>query len=196
LKPWILSLFLSILLFSCHKKAVNHAQPDIKTEIDKWKKQLLLNGEIGTPCDFDNQVDWAKQNPEVFYGLPDTVLSKEFDVNNDNINDVLLYFPAGDCCSCTMGLNEVSDFVKLIYSNETGVLENDNLGHRIESKIAGEFYSLTNTQVVKVSFSITDFNRKISGTYHLWTPDNPDCCPGVEGKFTYSPFTYEINITH
>lgn len=191
----ILSLFVCILLFSCQKKSDNHAQPGIKTEIDKWKKQLLLNGEIGTPCDFNNQEAWSKQNPEVFYGLPDTVFSKVYDINNDNKPDILLYFPAGDCCSCTMGLNQASDFVKLIYSDGSGMLENDNLGHKIETKIEGEYYTLTNTAAVKVIFSITDFNKSISGTFHLWTSADPECCPGVEGKFTYSPFTYEINIT-
>lgn len=67
-------LILLILSFnSCHQKKTTSAQPDAKAEIAKWKKELLLNGEIGTPCDFSNQDEWAKRNPEVFYGFPDSI---------------------------------------------------------------------------------------------------------------------------
>jgi len=117
-----------------------------------------------------------------------------FDVNIDKINDVLLYFPAGDCCSCSMGMNNGSDFVKLIYSNGTDFLENDNLRGKIESKIESEFYSKTNTDVGKVIFSITDFNTEITGTYQLWTLIDPDCCPSVEGSFKYNLFSFKIEI--
>lgn len=190
----ILFLFLIILLFSCHKRAENPAQPDSKAEMRKWKEQLLLNGEIGTPCDANNQEKWAINNPEVFYGLPDSIRCNVFDVNDDSINDLLLYFPAGDCCSCTIGINEGSDFVKLIYSHGSDFIENDNLQGKIETKIKSEFYIQTNTEAGKAIFSITGFNKKITGTYQLWTLEDPDCCAGTKGTFTYDPFTLTIEL--
>lgn len=194
MKIRIILAILIIAFNSCQQKEERSTKPDVKAEIEKWKKELLLNGEIGKPCNSDNQEEWAKNNPEVFYGLPDSINSKLFDVNNDKINDVLLYFPAGDCCSCTMGMNEGSDFVKLIYSNGSDFLENDNLQKKIESKIEGEFYSQTNTDVENVIFSITDFKSEITGNYKLWTKEDPDCCNSIEGTFQYNPFTWKIEL--
>jgi hypothetical protein len=198
MKSNILLVFLMAFVFYCHRLTDQNATNDInqfvKIETEKWKKELLLNGEIGMPCDPNNQEEWAKNNPDVFYGLPDSINIKLFDVNNDKINDVLLYFPAGDCCSCTIGVNEASDFVKLIYSDGPNFLENNNLQKKIESKIEGEFYSQTNTDVEKVIFSITDFKSEITGNYKLWTLEDPDCCAGFEGTFKYNPFTWKMEL--
>ena len=194
MKTLIITILLILSFSSCRQTETNSTKTDVKAEIEKWKKQLLLNGEIGTPCDFNRQEEWAQKNPGVFYGLPDSVYSKVYDVNDDKINDMLLYFPAGDCCSCSMGINEGSDFVKLIYSNGSGFIENDNLRGKIESKIKEEFYSLTHTDVGSAIFSIRDFNKEITGTYKLWTSEDPDCCAGVEGTFKYNPFTFQMEI--
>lgn len=165
----------------------------MKAEIVKWKKQLLLNGEIGTPCDFEHKDGWFKRNPEAFYGLPDTVCFKLTDANNDQRKDLLLYFPAGDACS---GSNEHgSDFVRLIYSNGNETFTNDNLRAKISAKIEEKYYEQTSTNVHRAIFSIKDFNSEISGTYQLWTEEDPDCCASVEGTFRYNPFTFQIGIT-
>ncbi|MDD5150650.1 MAG: hypothetical protein PHC28_09225 [Flavobacterium sp.] len=181
-------------IISCQKKEEN--KPNIKIEIEKWKKELVVNGEVGKPCQ-ENVDKWSAANPERYYGLPkDSIKTRSFDANNDKINDVLLYFPAGDCCGCSVGVNEVSDFLKLIYSDGSEFLSNDNLRDKIASKIETEFYSQTNTDVERAIFSVTDFNKDISGTYKLWTLEDPDCCASVEGTFKYNPFTFKIEITH
>ncbi|HRA72452.1 MAG TPA: hypothetical protein PLB11_06470, partial [Flavobacterium sp.] len=164
-----IALVAFVFLFSCQQKE-NKSNPDqqLKNETQLWKKQLVLNGEVGNPCQ-ENVDKWSTQNPERFYGLPtDSIQSKSFDANNDKINDVLLYFPAGDCCSCAAGMNEGSDFLKLIYSNGKDFLSNDNLREKIALKIENEFYTQTNTDVERAIFSVTDFNTAISGTYQLW----------------------------
>lgn len=168
----------------------------VTTNIENWKKQLLLNGEVGLPCQ-DSIEKWEAQFPERFYGLPkEPIHYKVFDANKDKINDVLLYFPAGNCCSCAIGMNEASDYLKLIYSNENNFLSNDNLREKIASKIENEFYHQTNTDVERAVFSITNFNTEIEGTYQLWTLEDPDCCASIEGTFKYNPFTFKIEITH
>jgi hypothetical protein len=194
MKIKIVFILLGISFNSCHENGITSKNPDLITEIAKWKRQLLLNGEIGMPCDFTNQEEWAKKNPEVFYGLPDSVNLKVFDVNNDKINDILLYFPAGDCCTCSIGMNERSYFVKLIYSDGNDFLTDENLRTEIEQKIENRFYEQTNTDVQRVVFTITDFNAEISGTYQLWTLEDPDCCAGYLGTFKYNPFTWKIEI--
>jgi hypothetical protein len=191
-----IALFALIFLFSCQQKE-NKPNPDefLKNQIHLWKKQLVLNGEVGNHCQ-DDVDKWSIENPERFYGLPKKVSSKTADVNNDKINDVLLYFPAGDCCSCSIGVNEGSDFLKLIYSNGNEFLSNDNLREKIAIKIENEFYSQTNTDVERAIFSVTNFDTEISGTYQLWTLEDPSCCASIVGTFKYNPFTFKIQITH
>ena len=189
-------LLLVISLCSCQPKEAAPTKPDAKVEIAKWKRQLFLNREVGTPCDSTNPEGWAQKNPEVYYGFPDSIHSKVFDENNDKINDILLYFPAGDCCSCSIGMNEGSDFVKLIYSDGKDFLTNDHLRTKIEQKIEDKFYEQTNTDVQRVVFTITDFSTDITGTYQLWTLEDPDCCAGIIGTFKYNPFSCQIEIVH
>lgn len=187
-----------ILLSSCQQKETitkPNSEEFLKSQIESWKKQLYINGEVGKPCQ-GNVDKWAAENPERYYGLPKKVFSKTSDVNYDKINDVLLYFPAGDCCSCSIGISEASDYLKLIYSNGNEFLSNDNLREKIASKIESEYYAQTNTDVERSVFSVTDFKKEISGTYKLWTLEDPDCCPSVEGIFTYNPFTFKIQITY
>lgn len=195
MKSKIIVIVLIFLAISCQQKGEKITKPDVKIEIENWKKELVVNGEVGNPCQ-DNVDKWSAENPDRFYGLPKAIISKSFDANNDKINDVLLYFPAGDCCSCSIGINEASDYLKLIYSNGDEFLSNDNLREKIASKIETEFYSQANTDVERAIFSITDFKQGISGYYKLWTLEDPDCCASVEGTFKYNPFTFKIEITH
>ena len=194
-----IALLCLILMISCQQKETilkPNSDDLVKSQIESWKKELLINGEVGKPCQDDIE-KWSAENPERYYGLPnDSIKSKSFDVNNDKIKDVLLYFPAGDCCSCAIGINEASDYLKLIYSNGNEFLTNDNLREKIASKIENEFYAQTNTDVERAIFSVTDFNKEISGTYKLWTLEDPDCCASVEGTFNYNPFTFKIQITY
>lgn len=181
-------------MVSCLQKEPIQAE-FVEHQIENWKQQLLLNGEVGQPCT-GNTEKWSSDNPERFYGLPkDSIKSKFFDANNDKIDDLLLYFPAGDCCGCDIGMNQASDYLKLIYSNGKEFLSNDNLREKIAIEIESEFAFQTNTDAKRAVFSVTNFNKDISGTYQLWTLEDPDCCPSIEGTFKYNPFTFRIVIT-
>lgn len=193
----IIVLFSFVFLFSCYQKVEKPKKNEFLVhQIENWKKQLITNGEIGKPCQ-SNVERWSTDNPDLFYGLPkDSIKAKFFDINKDEINDVLLYFPAGDCCNCSVGINEASDFLKLIYSNGNEFIENTNLREKIALKIENEFYQQTNTDVERAVFFIKDFNTNISGNYKLWTLEDPDCCASIEGTFKYNPVTFKIEISH
>jgi hypothetical protein len=198
MKSNFLLVFLIAFVFYCHQPAAQKAKNDsgefVKNEIEKWKKELLISGEVGSPC-LDNIDKWSAQNPDRFYGLPkEPIKTKTFDANNDKVDDILLYFPAGDCCSCSVGMNEGSDFLKLIYSDGTEFLSNDHLREKIAAKIEGEYFAQTNTDVEHAIFSVTNFDTEISGTFKLWTLEDPDCCASVEGTFKYDPFTWKIEL--
>ncbi len=184
----------TVFMVSCQQKGTPpDPQHFVNSQIDTWKKELIINGEVGTPCEED-YMKWIAKNPEGYYGLPSSINVKIFDANKDKVNDLLLFFPAGN--ACTGGHEEGSDFVKLIYSNGNDFLSNSNLRDKIASKIGQEYYAQTNTDVERAIFSIKEFNSDISGTYQLWTLEDSDCCASVEGSFKYNPFTFKIEITH
>ncbi len=180
---------------SCYQQSGENGKIDIKQfslkETEKWRKELLLNGEVGTPCEED-YMKWNTKNSESYYGLPAEISSKTYDINGDGKDDILLFFHAGE--SCTGGHEEGSDFVSLIYSSDREYLYNKNLRSKIESKIQYEFRIKTDTFARRAIFSINDFNRAISGDFQLWTDDDPDCCASHEGTFIYNPLTWKIEL--
>ena len=94
---------------------------DFKIEIEKWKKELISNGEVGNPCIEDD--DWEKQqkeNPKANFGLLE-IESSESDFNSVGIKDGLLYFPAETCVG---GNGTDSDFGMLVYSKNGQLLMN------------------------------------------------------------------------
>lgn len=190
----VIFLFPLLVLFACHQKTDEMGSPQVKTEIEKWKKQLLLNGEIGTPCE-DDQMKWTTENPEGFYGLPEKEIeSIVVDANHDGHKDLLLYFPAGDACT---GSNEQgSDFLKLIYSDGNDYVENDNLRAKMEEKIKLNFFEKTTVAARRAIFFVSKFSNSISGKYLVWTDSDPDCCAGYEGEFNYNPFTWTMQINY
>lgn len=192
----ILSIvFIAGVIISCHQQPRQNGIGNInqfsKNETKKWKKELLLNGDVGTPCEED-YMKWNAKNPESYYGLPVEISSKSYDINGDGKEDILLFFPSGE--SCTGGHEEGSDFVALIYSDGNDYLDNKNLRAKIENKIQEEFKLQTDTFASRAIFSITDFKQQISGSFRLWTDEDPDCCAGYEGTFRYNPFTWKIGI--
>lgn len=188
-------VFIAGVIISCQhqprQNGIGNIKQFSKAETERWKKELLLNGDIGTPCEED-YMKWNAENPESYYGLPPEISSRIFDINGDGKDDLLLFFPAGE--SCTGGHEEGSDFVALIYSDGNDYLENKNLRAKIEQKIQEEFHIQTDTFARRAIFSITDFKQQISGTFQLWTDQDPDCCAGYEGTFRYNPFTWKIGI--
>lgn len=190
----ILVLSIIATLFSCKKNnevALPTQAELVKTEIENWKNELLINGEIGQQCQTDTET-WIAKNPECYYGLPNQINHKIFDANNDKIQDYLLYFPAGNCC--TGGHEEGSDFVKLVCSNGKNFLNNSNLREKIALKIEDAYFRQTDNDVQRAIFTITNFDTEITGNYQLWTLEDPDCCFSNEGNFKYNPFTFKIEI--
>ena len=163
-----------------------------RTEISKWRRELLANGEVGNPCDSD-ATKWISRNPESYYGLPDTIQFQFSDNNGDGKNDLLLYFEAGE--SCTGGHQEGADFLTYLYSSGADYLRNDHLRTEIASKIGETYFQQTGKESGRVIFFVSGFEKVIKGTYRLWQADDPDCCASVEGNFTYNPSRWEIIIT-
>lgn len=194
-KLFTLLIFGPLCLLSCHHPVSQHKDPDnvqyVRDAAERWKRELLVNGDVGTPCEED-EMKWIEKNPESYYGLPAEISSKQFDINQDGKEDLLLFFPAGE--SCTGGHQEGSDFVALIYSNGHEYLENLNLRAKIEQKLQDEFHLQTDTFARRAIFSIIDFKQQISGTFQLWTEEDPDCCASHQGIFKYNPLTWKIEI--
>lgn len=190
-----LLVFLMAFVFYCHQPSGQNAKNDsvrfVKNETEKWKKDLLISGEVGGPCG-DEYMKWNEKYPESYYGLPDTIHSKIVDMNGDGKDDILLYFQAGE--ACTGGHEEGSDFLKLIYSNGNEYLQNNYLRAKIEKGINYQFDCETGLFSRRAIFSITDIDKQISGTFRVWTSDDPDCCASYDGTFKYNPFTWKMEL--
>ena len=195
MKSISLTVLLAALLFSCRRPTDQNATNDInqfvKIETEKWKKELLISGEVGGPCEED-YMKWNEKYPESYYGLPDTIQFKTVDMNGDGKNDVLLYFPAGE--ACTGGHEEGSDFLKLIYSSGDEYLQNNYLREKIEKAIRYQSDLQSGLFSRRAIFSITNIDKQITGTFQMWTDDDPDCCASYEGTFKYNPFTWKIEL--
>jgi len=195
MKSNILLVFLVALIIYCHhltsQDKTNELKQLAKTEIEKWKKELLISGEVGGPCEED-YMKWNEKYPESYYGLPDTIQSKIVDMNGDGKDDILLYFPAGE--ACTGGHEEGSDFLKLIYSSGNEYLQNNYLRAKIEKGIRYQSDYQTRLFSKRAIFSITDMDKQISGTFQVWIDDDPDCCAGYQGTFEYNPFTWKMEL--
>lgn len=195
MKSISLTVLLAALLFSCRRptdqNATNNINQLVKAETEKWKKELLISGEVGGPCEED-YMKWNEKYPESYYGLPDTIHSKIIDMNGDGKNDILLYFPAGE--ACTGGHEEGSDFLKLIYSSGDEYLQNNYLREKIEKAIRYQSDLQSGLFSRRAIFSITNIDKQITGTFQMWTDDDPDCCASYEGTFKYNPFTWKIEL--
>lgn len=184
-------IILVFFTISCSKSQEKGSLLDIETE--KWKKELLFNGEVGPPCSED-YVKWGEDNPDVYYGLPKKIDHKTSDFNNDGKDDFLLYFHAGD--PCNGGNGNGSDFSKLIYSEGENYLYNNNLTHKIEQLIKQEFQNKTNSYSnINTIIFISDFDKEISGDYILWTENDAHCCPSYSGKYKYNLLTRTIEMS-
>ena len=195
MKSNILLVLLIVIVLYCHQPNQQDKMRDInqfvKSEIEKWKKELLISGDVGGPCE-DDYVKWNEKYPESYYGLPDTIQFKTVDMNDDGKDDILLYFPAGE--ACTGGHEEGSDFLKLIYSSKNEYLQNNDLRATIEKEIRFLSDRQTGAFSRRAIFSVTNIDKQIIGTFQVWTDDDPDCCAGYEGTFEYNPFKWKMEL--
>ena len=184
-------LIIPFILTSCSKgQSTNNL---IEKETEKWKKELLINGEVGPPCK-DDYIKWGEENPDVYFGLPEKINSKVSDFNNDGKDDILLYFHAGD--PCNGGNGNGSDFSQLIYSNGEEYLYNKNLSSKIANLVNEEFINKSKTYGANnVLIFINEFDKMISGEYTLWTENDAHCCPSFSGKYKYDLVKRKIEIT-
>ena len=160
-------------------------------EIEKWKKELYLNGEVGPPCGKDYQ-KWTEENPNYYWGMQETkTLISDF--NADNVNDALVYFPAVNCVG---GNGSGSDFSLLVFSHKNQLLTDKNLTKNIEEKIEialadKDIYGVNTTLILFKSFSKT-----ITGKYLAWVEEDAHCCPSYTGEFEYNPIDFSVKITN
>ncbi|WP_157717938.1 hypothetical protein [Gillisia sp. Hel1_33_143] len=179
-------IFIGLSLFSCNAQ---QKQSTFENELDKWKKELYLNGEVGKPCREDNNwLKWQEENPEYYFGLGN-IERIETDFNSDGIKDALFYFPAKNCVG---GNGTASDFAMLIYSNEDNLLTNKNITKTIENEIKGSLAEKRIYGVYKIIINYKGLGKSLVGKYSAWSEDDPSCCPGSIGTFEYNPIDFSI----
>lgn len=177
---------------------------DTKIEIDKWKKELISNKLIGSPCNFKNLQDpaaekWRKENPNQSDGLPsnDEEISRvTADFNDDGKQDLLLYFNSNNCTGHNGG---TPFFAKIIYADGSS---NSNLMNEIISAILKEYDSKRTTdkdlkEVTNDYLETTTtiiYTTNINGEFRLYTKDDAHCCPSYNGKYIYDPCKKKIDI--
>jgi hypothetical protein len=164
---------------------------DFEIEIDKWKKELLLNGEVGPPCKDDYQ-KWAEENPNYYWGMQ-KISSLQSDFNSDSITDGLFFFPA---INCVGGNGTSSDFAMLIYSNDNKTLTNKNITTIIESKLKSALADKGIYNVYSTVLTYKTFTTIVGGKYFAWSEEDAHCCPSNSGTFEYNPVDFSISINN
>ena len=175
-----LAIVMALSYFKNFYKADKNEVSDLNTEIEKWKKELYLNKEVGPEC-IEDYAKWAEDNPGYYYGLQETK-TIESDFNSDGINDYLVYMPA---INCVGGNGSDSDFGLLVYSDGNSILTNKNITKKISEEIK---IKLSENQIY-IDYSIftyKSFNKTIGGVYNAWMENDAHCCPSFEGTFEYN----------
>lgn len=191
MKKIILSTYV-IALMTCICSAQQKTS-EFKIETEKWKKELLANGQVGNPCPEGTDWEkWEEENPNLVFGLRD-IQSSESDFNSDGIRDALFYFPA---FSCVGGNGTGSDFGMLVYSKDGKFLTNKNMTKTIISGIITELAKIGINDENGIQIYYKGLGKTIIGKYHAWYIGDAHCCPSKIGTFEYNPvkFTTEILI--
>lgn len=168
---------------------------DTKTAIQNWKQELRTSKQLGPPCTYKNLASteaqkWIKDNPDQMDGLPadEDIHSVWADLNNDGKNDLLLYFQGVNCSGHNGGTQA---YAKIIYSNGT---RNSLLMPEIRDAILAEYNRMretnSNLKAVTADFletttTITGYQNGITGSFRLYTKEDPHCCPSYSGTYTY-----------
>ena len=185
-----LLITICIIGFSCSSSAL---PPSFDIEVEKWKTELFLNGEVGPPCIADYN-EWSEMYPDYYWGMQE-IQSIESDFNSDGIQDALFYFPAENCVG---GNGKGSDFAMLVYSHKGQLLTNKNITKTIEHKIKYDVFAkdgVYDIYSIRISYSKSLLIYKtIRGSYRAWVDSDANCCPSYRGTFEYNPFSFSIVI--
>ena len=161
---------------------------NIHSEIEKWKKELYLNKEVGPEC-IEDYHKWAVDNPDYYFGMQETK-TIESDYNSDDIMDYLVYMPAVNCVG---GNGSDSDFALLIYSDGNEILRNKVITKEISALIKIKL-SENNIYIDYTNFHYKSFDKTIGGIYYSWIENDAHCCPSYTGTFEYNLENGSITI--
>lgn len=192
---------------------------DPKTEIDKWKKELIDRKKLGGAGDYSEEnfptakkEQWIKDYPNQQYGLPmddSKITSTKADLDGDGKADLLLYFRAN---KVTVMNGNTPSFAKVVYANGSS---NSNIMKEIQEKILAK-YNESRKNAVEFDakgkkFNFKDFkeitnnyldetttfefkDNQMKGEFYLFTKTDAHCCASYDGTYTYNPKDKKINI--
>ena len=182
-------------LFACHHSVKNETY-DTEAARLNWEKQLLASGQIGPPCDFKSPASpkaqkWRTENPGQLDGLPandNTIKAVKADLDNDNKQDLLLYFQG---VNCTGHNGNPRTYAKIIYANGTS---DAHVMSHIISAIRAEYLRMKKTNpklknvtgvYMETTTTISGYHDGITGTFQLYSADDAHCCPSYSGTYVY-----------
>ena len=214
-KKWSFSAsFIFLILVACNSSKQgnnnNNAVPEInqeeiKTEIEKWKKELLETKQIGKPCDYKNietsaLQNWMEENPGQLDGLPSDdkeIKAIRADFNDDNKEDLLLYFQGKNCTGHNGG---TKTYAKIICSDGTSKTDlMSEIINAIQSAYNKKRKTDKNLKEVTIDYmetttTINGYHNGITGQFRLYTKDDAHCCPSYTGTYTYQPEEKNMKI--
>ena len=161
----------------------------LDNEIEKWKKELILTGDLGNPCNYSSAAQWREDNPGQTFGITDDLVIEKIDFNNDGMIDA---FVSMSVEACNGGNAISSDFSVLIFSHNGEYYKDVNLTKRIEQKISSELMKAGIYSIWKFSTSLNSFDKTINGKSYVWIDEDASCCPSYSVVFYYNPKTKKI----
>ncbi len=185
-----LAIIMSVSYFKNFYKADKNEVSDLNTEIEKWKKELYDNKEVGPEC-IEDYGKWMEDNPDYYYGLQDTK-TFEADFNSDGVVDYLVTMPA---INCVGGNGSASDFGLLVYSEGSNILTNKNITSNISEKLK---IKLSENQIYidHAIFNYEGFDKYIVGKYNAYLEDDAQCCASYSGNYAYNIESATLEIDY
>lgn len=162
---------------------------DFELEIEKWKRELFLNKEVGPPC-YKDYHQWMEDNPDFYYGLQPITIS-QYDFNKDDITDALVFFEAVNCVG---GNGWGSDFAMLIYSFDGYGLTDKKITQTIEKEIEKVFFERRIRNISHIFVLYDDLSNTVNGRYVAYTSEDPSCCATYKGTFKFQPLHKKIEV--
>ena len=191
--------------FACNQSTKQSRQQKVKTDINKWERELLAAKQIGPPCDYKSMASpkaqmWREVNPGQLDGLPaddKEIKTVWADLDNDHKKDLLLYFQGVNCTGHNGG---TQTYAKIIYSDGTA---DSNVMDEIIHAIQAEYNLMKNTDsdlkaitndYMETTTTITGYHNGITGTFRLYTSEDAHCCPSYSGTYTYQLQTKKMTL--